>query len=456
MTLKEHIDDIRNNLEEGLFTSEAAVSNGIVRRLLDALDWPIYNPQIIIPEYSVEGRRVDFALCHPSSKPLVFIEVKQVGNIEGAERQLFEYAFHEGVPIAILTDGQKWRFFYPIGQGDYRERKVHEMDLAEGDSEESAKRLERYLNYESICTSDAIKAIEEDYRNVSRQRQVATRLPEAWSKLVEEADEFLLDVVGEKVESLCGYRPTDGQVLDFLKSLGRVEAYEQAIHFSLAKTDASKHSHKGYVKEDGSAEWTTRGKRRVISATIVAEMQNAYHASVERGDGAVKYPMQVLVKHGIVEDTNYDKDGNWNAVAKIVGHERKTKSYSRKVPPSLASEVSSTFLNQKSPTQSKAPQTRLVVTMPDGEVIEQYSGIETFVEVIEKLMRRYGEDVILRAAGGRPIISTSSFNYPGKRDKRLGRFYISTNHSAKAKKVHLNYIAERLGVQLKVEIVDKQ
>ena len=185
MTLKEHIDDIRDNLEQGLFTNEAAVSNGIVRRLLDALDWPIYNPQVIIPEYSVEGRRVDFALCHPPSKPIVFVEVKQVGNIEGAERQLFEYAFHEGVPIAILTDGREWRFFHPTAQGDYRERKVHEMDLTEDDSEKNAERLNRYLNYESIRTGEAAKAIEEDYRNISRQRQVATRLPEAWSKLVE-------------------------------------------------------------------------------------------------------------------------------------------------------------------------------------------------------------------------------------------------------------------------------
>ena len=172
MTLKEHIDDIRDNLEKELFTNEAAVSNGIVRRILDALDWPIYNPQVIIPEYSVSGRRVDFALCHPSSKPLVFIEVKQVGNIEGAERQLFEYAFHEGVPITILTDGREWHFFHPSGQGDYRERRVYKLDLIERDSEESDRRLNRYLNYQSIRTGEAVKAIEEDYRNVSRQRQV--------------------------------------------------------------------------------------------------------------------------------------------------------------------------------------------------------------------------------------------------------------------------------------------
>lgn len=219
MTLKEHIDEIRDNLEKGLYTNEAAVSNSIVRRLLDALDWPVYNPQVIMPEYSVDGRRVDFALCHPSLSPLIFIEVKQVGNIEGAERQLFEYAFHEGVPITILTDGREWHFFHPSGQGDYKERRVYKLDLIARDSEESAKRLNRYLNYQSVRTGDAVRAIEEDYRDVSRQRQVATRLPEAWGKLVEEADEFLLDVVAEKVESLCRYRPTAEQVLDFLKSL---------------------------------------------------------------------------------------------------------------------------------------------------------------------------------------------------------------------------------------------
>ncbi len=63
MTLKEHIDDICNNLVKQVFTSEALVSEGIVRRLLDALDWPRFNPQVVIPEYPVgKGERVDFAL----------------------------------------------------------------------------------------------------------------------------------------------------------------------------------------------------------------------------------------------------------------------------------------------------------------------------------------------------------------------------------------------------------
>ena len=276
---------------------------------------------------------------------------------------------------------------------------------------------------------------------------------------MEEADEFLLDVVAEKTESLCDYRPTNEQVLDFLKSLERIEFHEKTVHSPSVKMDnTSKRIHKRYVKEDGSAEWTRRGKRRVASAVIVTEMQRVYRESVEREDGAVKYPMGVLVKHGIVENTNYDKDGNWTVVAEIVGHQRKTESQLEEVASSLTSKPLPNFLDQKPKVQSKAPPKFIVVTMPNGEVIKEYSGIGTFVKVIEKLIGEYGEEVVFRAAEGHPIISTSSFNYPGKRDKRLGRLYISTNHSTELKETYLKHIAERLGLaddELRVDIVNK-
>ena len=105
MKLQDHILDVQQGIKAGRFLNEASVSQGIVLRLLQALAWPTYNTQIVSPEYTVSGKRVDYALCHPHSKPIVFIEVKQVGQSEGAEKQLFEYAFHIGVPMAILTDG---------------------------------------------------------------------------------------------------------------------------------------------------------------------------------------------------------------------------------------------------------------------------------------------------------------------------------------------------------------
>lgn len=219
MDLAQHIEEIRAGVKAGRYVNEASVSQGIVLRLLQALGWPSYDTQIICPEYSLEGRRVDFALCHPATKPIAFIEVKQIGQSDGAERQLFEYAFHVGVPLAILTDGQEWNFFLPAEQGSYGERRVYKLDIVERDVAECVARLNRYINYEAVTSGRAIAAAREDYKDVARNRKVLAALPEAWSKLVAEEDELLLELVAEQVESLCGFKPDLDTVARFLKSV---------------------------------------------------------------------------------------------------------------------------------------------------------------------------------------------------------------------------------------------
>lgn len=217
MSLEQHIEEIRAGIKAGRFANEASVSQGIMLRILHALSWPTYDTQIVCPEYSLEGRRVDYALCHPPGKPIAFIEVKQIGQSQGAERQLFEYAFHVGVPLAILTDGQEWNFFLPGEQGDYGERRVYKLDIVERDIAECVSRLSRYLKYNAIVSGAAIEAAREDYRNVSRDRQIKATLPKAWDKLVEEEDELLLELVADRVESLCGFKPDPDTVARFLK-----------------------------------------------------------------------------------------------------------------------------------------------------------------------------------------------------------------------------------------------
>jgi len=216
--LKDHIKEIREGIKAGLFTNEASVSQGIVLRLLHALSWPTYDTQIVFPEYPLTGRRVDFALCHPPGKPLVFIEVKPLGQSDTGERQLFEYAFHKGVPMAILTDGHEWHFFLPAEQGDYGERRVYKLDIVERDIGEISRRLERYLKYEAVCSGAAIESARADYKDVARERLIRTNLPEAWSKLIQEEDELLLELVAARVESLCGYKPDLHAVASFLKA----------------------------------------------------------------------------------------------------------------------------------------------------------------------------------------------------------------------------------------------
>jgi len=225
MGLEDDIATIRNGIKAGSFANEASVSQGIVLRLLNRLGWDTYNTKIVCPEFALSGRRVDFALCHPPGKPIAFVEVKQIGQSDGAERQLFEYAFHSGVPLAILTDGQEWNFFLPAEQGDYGERRVYKLDLVERDIEQCVERLERYLLHDAVASGAAIRNAREDYQNVSKKRQIQAALPEAWRRLINEEDELLLEILADKVENLCGFKPDPDTCADFLKaSAGRSSA----------------------------------------------------------------------------------------------------------------------------------------------------------------------------------------------------------------------------------------
>lgn len=217
MSLEDDIEDIRAGIKAGRFSNEASVSQGIVLRILNALGWPTYDTQVVCPEYSLEGRRVDFALCRPGGQPIAFVEVKQVGQSEGAERQLFEYAFVKGVQLAILTDGQAWNFFLPGEQGDFGERRVYKLDIGERSVAECVARLARYINYDDMVSGKAIQAARDDYKDVARDREMKVNLPRAWTKLVSEEDDLLLELVADQVQSLCGYKPDLDTVATFLR-----------------------------------------------------------------------------------------------------------------------------------------------------------------------------------------------------------------------------------------------
>lgn len=207
MPLSNHLKKVKEGLRQGSYTSEASVSQGIILPALNELGWPVFDTSVVVPEFSVESRRVDYALCHPKNKPAVFIEVKNVGLSDGADRQLFEYAFHLGVPMAILTDGQEWSFYLPGEQGRYDERRVYKIDLLERSLDEIENRLTRYLKYQNVTSGESLKSARSDYQNVSRYRIIANNLPKAWDSLLQEQDSILLELLAEKVEDLCGYKP---------------------------------------------------------------------------------------------------------------------------------------------------------------------------------------------------------------------------------------------------------
>ena len=218
MTLEQPIDDIRVGIKAGDYKSEADVSRGIVLRIFTALGWDAFNPAVVSSEYGVENRRVDYALCYPPRKPFAFVEVKNLGKSVGAEKQLFEYAYHEGVPLAILTDGRDWSFFLPLQRGNYQDRVLCKFDLVDTDTAECAGWFMRYLHYGAVVAGDAQKAADDDYGRVLIDRAIADALPKAWHDLVSGADARLLEILANRVKDLCGSKPSPEIVANFLKA----------------------------------------------------------------------------------------------------------------------------------------------------------------------------------------------------------------------------------------------
>ncbi len=222
MELERDIEEIRDAARTGLMETAADVSQGIVLRLLQSLGWPTFDTRTVRPQYGLEKSRVDFALCHPPGRPVVFIKVtrKHIGQGGGAERQLFEHAFHTEVRLVILTDGREWHFFLPFLPGQrrgYEERRICKLDIVERQIDECAQRLSRYLKYDDMRSGRAIEAAREDYRDASRKRQIEKTLRQAWMQLVAEEDDILLELLADKVKSLCGYKPDPDTIARFLK-----------------------------------------------------------------------------------------------------------------------------------------------------------------------------------------------------------------------------------------------
>jgi predicted type IV restriction endonuclease len=220
MRLPPTIADISHRLRQGLFANEQAISQGIVLRVLHDLGWESWDTTVVWPEYQTGEGRADFALCHPPTKPAVFIEVKPPGKAEDGVRQALDYAFHSGgVPFVVLTDGKTWSFYLTMEQGSYEERRVFKLDLFERSPEEATSVLERYLRRDKVLSGAALENARTEYRSRNRKAQARAVIPEAWKELVEKGDELLVDLLTDAVESKSGIRPDADDVVEYLTSL---------------------------------------------------------------------------------------------------------------------------------------------------------------------------------------------------------------------------------------------
>ena len=243
---------------------EAGVSQSI-RRVLNALNWDADNRREVRAEYSVADRRVDYALLN-GDDPQVFIEVKKGGEpLERHQEQLLDYAFKEGIQLAILTNGLTWWFYLPLRPGSWEQRKFTTMMLNTDDKTEIVQNMVGILSKDKVYDGSAFKNAAHLYEQMRQQIIIEESMPKAWNQLMNELDGLIVARIAEKTGELCGHEPEENEVEKFLSAhLPNIQ-----IALSTASTEpvvVPKSEISGIKKGTRIRAFTFNGERREVNS----------------------------------------------------------------------------------------------------------------------------------------------------------------------------------------------
>ncbi len=214
--IREAVNQIIAQLKRDAFSNERQVEDGAVKRLLHALGWDVFDVEQVHGQYSTQKGRVDYALFSDKSRrPCVSIEAKAVGKIKAeSEEQLLNYAFTEGAPMLILTDGDKWHFYLTAGPGKYHERQFYKLNISE-DPENGAGIFYKYLRRDAIVSGEAYKKAEAALKSMERKTAIKDAMPKVWRELLK-TDDLLREMLAEATADACGYKPEMEDAAEFL------------------------------------------------------------------------------------------------------------------------------------------------------------------------------------------------------------------------------------------------
>lgn len=283
------INEIRSNTSLALL-DEASIKAGVIQRLLSLVGWNPFDVNEVKPEYAVESRRVDFSLRIGGTNK-VFIEVKRPNeNLEPHQEQLLEYAFREGVKLAILTNGITWWFYLPLNEGSWEQRRFFTADFSAQEPESISEKFIDLLSKKNIASWDALKNAEHLYRSRQRKDVLKDALPKAWYKLINDPDDRLIELIIETTEKLSGFRPEINDVEKFLQSVTNIPTPSQATPLpstSLPRQRISVSATNDYINKQVRS-FTLLGKTyhlrywKDLLVTVAEEMYRRHTREFER------------------------------------------------------------------------------------------------------------------------------------------------------------------------------
>jgi hypothetical protein len=228
--MKEILDDINLKLSESFYSNEEHVRLSLVSRVLQSLEWNIWNPREVNAEYycipNEDRSKVDIALFLTPQVPSVFIEIKAVSKIDSdlanIERQLRDYNRNLTALFSIITDGRKWRFYYSQAGGEFSQKCFKVLDLFEDDLDDVESFFKAFLSKPEIASGNAEQDARSYLQLSQKQRAMDDALPQARRMVDQPPFPSLPQALVDRV-SVAGFKVTIDEASQFIQNYKPIE-----------------------------------------------------------------------------------------------------------------------------------------------------------------------------------------------------------------------------------------
>ena len=219
MSLRDTLERIRSNPAPG---NEEMAKFQVLAPILADLSWDPFGQEVRW-EHPVGGKKskgwADIAL-KAGDHIWALVEAKAPGaNLNHHVEQVLGYAFFEGVSICVLTDGLCWWLYLPREPGPPEKRRFAELELAKDSLDQVCDDLEAFLGRESLVSGRAETRATQVLRARTEAAQLAKEMPPIWRRMLDEPDDELVELVGQRVYKELSLRPEREQVLAVIREM---------------------------------------------------------------------------------------------------------------------------------------------------------------------------------------------------------------------------------------------
>ena len=239
--LAEIIDNIQKDIGNYEALDESAIKQVVILRVLQSLGWNIFNLKEVKPEFPLnivdKTGKVDYSLRIGEINK-AFLEVKRSCEpLERHQGQLLNYAFAEGVKLAILTNGLTWWFYLPLCEKSWEQRKFYTIDFVQQNLIDIVDKFDSLLSKEKILDGGAYKKAEEILIYQNNENILRSTIPKVWVEMVSQPNIKLVELLIEETEKEYGIRPSFDLVEKFISNIDEIKPVITPLNDSNNVTD---------------------------------------------------------------------------------------------------------------------------------------------------------------------------------------------------------------------------